>query len=130
MFKPQEENTGFSLGLDIELDPDAESFLPSSIPVPPPEPALVPAPIPTEKHAHTIQFIPDPKTPFFFPGGRNDIFHVIAGKGWEWPHPGTSEEIRAKWDKNKSELTREYTRRHREAMKRRRRGGGGKGDET
>ncbi|KAG8685397.1 hypothetical protein FRC11_010650, partial [Ceratobasidium sp. 423] len=90
MFKPQEESTSFSLGLDIELDPDAESFLPSSISVPAPEPAPAPASIPTEKHAHTIQFTPDPKTPFFFPGGKNDIFRVIAEKGWEWPHPGTS----------------------------------------
>ncbi|CAE6528750.1 unnamed protein product [Rhizoctonia solani] len=132
MFKPQEETAGFSLGLDIELDPDAESFLPSSIAVPAPLPELAPAPasVPTEKHAHTIQFTPDPKTPFFFPGGKNDIFRVIAEKGWEWPHPGTSEDIRAKWDKNKAELTREYTRRHREAVKRRRRGGGTKGEET
>ncbi|KDN39023.1 hypothetical protein RSAG8_09059, partial [Rhizoctonia solani AG-8 WAC10335] len=130
MFKPQEETTGFSLGLDIELDPDAESFLPSSISVPPPlEPAPAPAPISTEKYTHTIQFTPDPKVPFFFPGGKNDIFRVIAEKGWEWPHPGTSEEIRAKWDNNKAELTRDYTRRHREAVKKRRRGGT-KGDET
>ncbi|CAE7146293.1 unnamed protein product [Rhizoctonia solani] len=130
MFKPQEETTGFSLGLDIELDPDAESFLPASISVPLPT-ELVPAPVPiqTEKHAHTIQFTPDPKAPFFFPGGKNDILRVIAEKGWEWPHPGTSDEIRMKWDKDKVELTREYTRRHREAVKRRRRGGGTKGDE-
>ncbi|CAE6451779.1 unnamed protein product [Rhizoctonia solani] len=132
MFKPQEESTGFSLGLDIELDPDAESFLPASIsaPLPEPTPVVAPAPIQTEKHAHTIQFTPDPKAPLFFLGGRNDIFHVIAEKGWEWPHPGTSEEIRAKWDKSKAELTREYTRRHREAVKRRRRGGGIKGDDS
>ncbi|KEP47416.1 RNA recognition motif protein [Rhizoctonia solani 123E] len=130
MFKPQEETTGFSLGLDIELDPDAESFLPSSISAPPPEPILAPAPTSTQKHTHTIQFTPNPQAPFFFPGGKNDIFRVIAEKGWEWPHPGTSEEIRAKWDKNKAELTREYTKRHREAVKRRRRGGGTKGDEV
>ncbi|KAH7326820.1 hypothetical protein B0J17DRAFT_680790 [Rhizoctonia solani] len=132
MFKPQEETTGFSLGLDIELDPDAESFLPASISAPPPEPvpAAAPAPIQAEKHAHTIQFTPDPKVPLFFPGGKNDILHVIAEKGWAWPHPGTPEEIRAKWDKNKAELTREYTRRHREAVKRRRRGGGAKGDDA
>ncbi|CAE6467913.1 unnamed protein product [Rhizoctonia solani] len=132
MFKPQEESTGFSLGLDIELDPDAESFLPASIsaPLPEPTPVVAPAPIQTEKHAHTIQFTPDPKAPLFFPGGRNDIFYVIAEKGWEWPHPGIPEEIRAKWDKNKADLTREYTRRHREAVKRRRRGGGTKGDDA
>ncbi|CAE6445607.1 hypothetical protein ACGC1H_003889 [Rhizoctonia solani] len=130
MFKPQEETAGFSLGLDIELDPDAESFLPSSISVLPPEPVPTPAPTSTRKHAHTIQFTPDPHASFFFPGGKNDIFRVIAEKGWEWPHPGTSEDIRAKWDKNKAELTREYTKRHREAVKRRRRGGGTKGDEA
>ncbi|CAE6441458.1 unnamed protein product [Rhizoctonia solani] len=92
MFKPQEETAGFSLGLDIELDPDAESFLPSSISAPPPllEPAVAPAPTQANKHTHTIQFTPDPKAPFFFPGGKNDIFRVIAEKGWEWPHPGTS----------------------------------------
>ncbi|KAF8705162.1 RNA recognition motif, partial [Rhizoctonia solani] len=131
MFKPQEETTGFSLGLDIELDPDAESFLPSSVSVPPPpEPVLAPAPIQIEKHAHTIQFTPDPKASFFFPGGKNDILRVIVEKGWEWPHPGTSEQIQAKWDKNKAELTREYTKRHREAVKRRRRAGGTKGDDS
>ncbi|QRW16777.1 RNA recognition motif protein [Rhizoctonia solani] len=131
MFKPQEETTGFSLGLDIELDPDAESFLPSSVSAPPPpEPVLALAPIQVEKHAHTIQFTPDPKASFFFPGGKNDILRVIVEKGWEWPHPGTSEQIRAKWDKNKAELTREYTKRHREAVKRRRRAGGTKGDDS
>ncbi|CAE6520743.1 unnamed protein product [Rhizoctonia solani] len=131
MFKPQEQSTGFSLGLDIELDPDAESFLPASISVLPlSEPALAPASIVTEKRAHTIQFTPDSNVPLFFPGGKNDVFRVIAEKGWEWPHPGTSEEIRAKWDENKAELTREYTRRHREAVKKRKRGGGTKGDDT
>ncbi|CAE6370662.1 unnamed protein product [Rhizoctonia solani] len=132
MFKPQEETTGFSLGLDIELDPDAESFLPSSIsaPLPLPEPVLAPAPIQVEKRVHTIQFTPDPKVPLFFPGAKNDVFRVIAEKGWAWSHPGTSVEIRAKWNKNKAELTREYTKRHREAVKRRRRGGGTKGDDA
>ncbi|CUA70789.1 hypothetical protein RSOLAG22IIIB_09126 [Rhizoctonia solani] len=82
MFKPQEEFIGFLLGRDIELDPDAESFLPASISVlPPSEPLLAPASIVTEKRAHTIQFAPDPSIPLFFLGGKNKIFCVIGENG-------------------------------------------------
>ncbi|KAG8796697.1 hypothetical protein FRC12_005791 [Ceratobasidium sp. 428] len=131
MFKPQEEGAGFSFGLDIELDPDAESFLPASIqPQPQPEPQPPSAPITTHQ-THTIQYTPDPSALMFFPtfGGKRDIFSVIEEKGWKWEHPGTSEEIRAKWEQNKAELTREYTKRHREAVKRRRRGGVVRGED-
>ncbi|CUA74186.1 hypothetical protein RSOLAG22IIIB_11022 [Rhizoctonia solani] len=91
IFRPQEESAGFSLELDIELDPDTESFLPASISVlPPSEPVLAPASIATEKRVHTIQFTPDTNIPLFFLGGKNDIFRMINEKGWEWSHPGTS----------------------------------------
>jgi hypothetical protein len=43
---------------------------------------------------------------------------------------GFSDEIRAKWDKSKAELTKEYVRRHREGVKRRRRGGGFRTEEV
>ncbi|KAG8794019.1 hypothetical protein FRC12_000808 [Ceratobasidium sp. 428] len=92
MFKPQEESAGFSFGLDIELDPDAESFVPASIqPQPQPEPQPPSAPITTHQ-THTIQYTPDPRALMFFPtfGGKRDIFSVIEEKGWKWEHPGTS----------------------------------------
>ncbi|KAG9079244.1 hypothetical protein FS749_008679 [Ceratobasidium sp. UAMH 11750] len=132
MFKPQEESAGFSLDLDIELDPDTESFLPASV-QPQPQPSMtttVPVTIQqTTTQAHTIQYTPDPRAMMFFPGGKRDVFSVIAEKGWRWEHPGTPDEIKAKWEQNKAELTREYTRRHREAVKRRRRGGVVRGEE-
>ncbi|KAG8717074.1 hypothetical protein FRC09_014769 [Ceratobasidium sp. 395] len=132
MFKPQEESAGFSFGLDIELDPDAESFLPASIqPQPEPQPPTITSAPTTSHQTHTIQYTPNPHALMFFPtfGGKRDIFSVIEEKGWRWEHPGTSEEIRAKWEQNKAELTREYTKRHREAVKRRRRGGVVRGEE-
>jgi hypothetical protein len=62
---------------------------------------------------------------------------VAKENGWSWRDPnvgffrsGTEEEIRARWESEKVELTREWKRRWREAGKvnRRRRGGGGDGD--
>ncbi|KAG8742015.1 hypothetical protein FRC10_002091 [Ceratobasidium sp. 414] len=132
MFKPQEEIGGFSFGLDIELDPDAESFLPASIQPQHQPPITTSTPVaiqPTAAQAHTIQYTPDPHAMMFFPGGKRDVFSVIAEKGWRWEHPGTPDEVRAKWEQNKAELTREYTRRHREAVKRKRRGGVVRGEE-
>ncbi|KAF8595148.1 hypothetical protein BDV93DRAFT_528891 [Ceratobasidium sp. AG-I] len=140
MFKPQEESGGFSLGLDIDLDPDAESFLPSSLiatarsPSPPTQ-ATSAIPTQTQAQGHAIQYTPDPHAIMFFPtfsdsSSKRDVFGVIREKGWEWAHPGTSDEIRAKWDAQKVELTREYTKRYREAVKRRRRGGTGKGEDV
>ncbi|KAG9095247.1 hypothetical protein FRC07_011122, partial [Ceratobasidium sp. 392] len=132
MFKPQEESVGFSLSLDIEVDPDAESFLPASIQPPPePEPRIITA-AHISTQTHTIQYTPDPRALMFFPtsSGKRDIFSLIEEKGWRWEHPGSSDEMRAKWEKNKAELTREYTRRHREAIKRRRRGGVVRGEEV
>ncbi|KAG9122685.1 hypothetical protein FRC07_000815 [Ceratobasidium sp. 392] len=132
MFKPQEESAGFSLGLDIELDPDAESFLPASNQLQPePEPQVITT-TPVSTQTHTIQYTPDPRALMFFPtsNGKRDVFSLIEEKGWRWEHPGTLDEIKAKWEKNKAELTREYTRRHREAVKRRRRGGVVRGEEV
>ncbi|KAG8722962.1 hypothetical protein FRC09_005364 [Ceratobasidium sp. 395] len=95
MFKPQEESAGFSFGLDIELDPDAESFLPASIQPQPQTEPLPPATTSasvTTHQTHTIQYTPDPSALMFFPtfGGKRDIFSVIEEKGWKWEHPGTS----------------------------------------
>ncbi|KAG9125456.1 hypothetical protein FRC07_007522 [Ceratobasidium sp. 392] len=132
MFKPQEESAGFSLSLDNELDPDVESFLPAPIqPHPEPEPQpITAAPISTQ--THTIQYTPDPRALMFFPtsGGKRDVLSPIEEKGWRWEHPGISDEMRAKWEKNQAELTREYTRRHREDVKRKRRGGVVRGQEV
>ncbi|QRV88334.1 RNA recognition motif protein [Ceratobasidium sp. AG-Ba] len=124
MFKPQEESAGFSFGLDIELDPDAESFLPASVQAQPVPEASIATISVQATHKHAIQYTPDTREMMFFPGtGKKDVFDVIREKGWRWEHPGTSEEIRAKWDESKLDLTREYNRRHREAVKKQRRGG-------
>ncbi|KAG9084902.1 hypothetical protein FRC06_003836 [Ceratobasidium sp. 370] len=132
MFKPQEESGGFSLGLEIELDPDAESFLPASVQPQPQPPMTTSVPVTiqqTAMQAHTIEYTPDPRATMFFPGGKRDVFSVIAEKGWRWEHSGSPDEVKAKWEQNKAELTREYTRRHREAVKRRRRGGVVRGED-
>lgn len=79
----------------------------------------------------------DTSLPFFFPlsdedraaikGRGRDHLDVMRERGWDWQRfcrTQTSEEIRQRWEAQKGELTRDWKRRHREALKSRGRRGG------
>lgn len=82
-------------------------------------------------------FVPDPKLALFFPLATSerrardnvrDLFDVGKERGWDWRQSfcrtETEEEMRQRWEEQKVELTRDWKRRHREAIKSRRRRGG------
>ena len=79
----------------------------------------------------------DTKEPLFFPiseeerdhikGKVRDILDVARENGVDWRNfrrTQTEEEIKSRWEQNKKNLTQEWKRRHREAIKSRRRRGG------
>lgn len=153
------ENPRFSVGfsllghldLDLELDdevPFSTSGAPQAIQYP--EPDYVPSFVAPSAHGQTQTAIPqlNPRQALFFPlppvsgtgtkARPKDLFDVAKENGWSWRDPSvgffrseTEEDIRARWESEKVELTREWKRRWREAGKvnRRRRGGGGDGGE-
>ncbi|KAF7296385.1 hypothetical protein HMN09_01108600 [Mycena chlorophos] len=154
LFASRAEDTagaGFSLlgHLDLELDDDTEFAHLSAVAEPAHTTAqaaqvFVSAPAAaTTKVAVPIML--DPKQPLFFPlassfalvGATNntkahqrDILDVTkdAGHSAHFYKTETDEEIRAKWEAEKVELTRDWTRRWKEAVKmQRRRGGARKG---
>lgn len=60
-----------------------------------------------------------------------DTLDVAREKGWDWRgfcRTQTTEEIKQRWESQKVELTKDWKRRHREAIKSRRRRGGGDGE--
>lgn len=80
----------------------------------------------------------DPSLPFFFPlseedragmkGRAKDQLDVMKEQGSDWRkfcRTQTPEEIKQRWEEQKVELTKDWKRRHREAIKSRRRRGGG-----
>ncbi|KAL5492893.1 hypothetical protein ACEPAI_4341 [Sanghuangporus weigelae] len=137
MFAPRPEDAGFSIldNLDLELDEELPTISAPPLPVQPPsdsdllQPTMgAPSALP---HQPMVEF--DPKRPFFFPhsllpnssldlkpGDPRDIF---SGK-IEFFRTETDEEIQARWESRKVELTRDWKRRHREAVKSARRRGG------
>ncbi|KAI0343327.1 hypothetical protein BDW22DRAFT_1329179 [Trametopsis cervina] len=144
LFAPQDENAGFSLlghlDLDLELEDDAldPAFIAASTQAPATqlEQVYTPAaPIPTSKsQARTF----DPSLPLFFPlsdearttarGRVRDPFDVAREKGLDWRsfcRTQNSDEIKQRWEDQKVDLTKDWKRRHREAIKSRRRRGGG-----
>ncbi|KAJ6614139.1 hypothetical protein B0H10DRAFT_2221605 [Mycena sp. CBHHK59/15] len=148
LFVSRDEDVGFSLlghlDLDLELDDEMVQAVPSGEPD---EPLYAGAPqvattfiTPSQTHI-TL----DPKQPFFFPlptsfssgqglsstkARQRDIVDVAKDNGWDvgFYRTETDDEIRAKWESEKVDLTREWNRRWREAGKVRRRRGGGDGD--
>ena len=144
-------STGFSLlnqlGLDLELD-DEEPF----------PAALLPPPVHTAVHPSTVtqssttraslshtQVTLDASQPLFFPLSKEekankhrnvklrDIMDVFREKGLDPESTGfyrteSNEEIVKRWEEAKGDLTRDWKRRHREAVKSRRRRGGVDGD--
>ncbi|KAL5513695.1 hypothetical protein ACEPAH_4094 [Sanghuangporus vaninii] len=137
MFAPRPEDAGFSIldNLDLELDEELPTISAPPPPVQPPSDSDLLQPIMSASSSlprqPTIEL--DPKRPFFFPhsllpnssldlkpGDPRDIF---TGK-IEFFRTETDEEIQARWESRKVELTRDWKRRHREAVKSARRRGG------
>ncbi|KAI0091618.1 hypothetical protein BDY19DRAFT_636048 [Irpex rosettiformis] len=146
LFAPQEENAGFSLlghlDLDLELDDEA---LDSTLAVAPAQAVIVEAPATfatiMSSGQSQARVTLDPSLPLFFPlsdearannkGRVKDPLDVSREKGWEWRtfcRTQSSEEIKQRWESQKVELTKDWKRRHREAIKSRRRRGGGDGE--
>ncbi|KAF7310083.1 hypothetical protein MIND_00381600 [Mycena indigotica] len=142
LFAPRTEDgpAGFSLLGHLDLDLDETQFA---------DLTTTKAPTPRESQP-TLVFVPaniaahapitlDPKQPLFFPlpssfsddtnlkARQRDIIDVAKDAGWSahFCKTETDEEIRTKWEAEKIELTRDWTRRWKEAgkMQRRRRGG-------
>ncbi|TFY51216.1 hypothetical protein EVG20_g11106 [Dentipellis fragilis] len=129
LFAPREDEAGFSLlghlDLDFDLELADDFFLASA----------APAPIPVAIHppTSTPSAISNPTTidasrPLFFPAhGRGKGRDALAALGtWRGTFHRTADEesIRQMWEEQRGELTREWKRRHREAVKSRRRRGG------
>ncbi|KAJ6582113.1 hypothetical protein B0H19DRAFT_1252249 [Mycena capillaripes] len=147
LFVSKEADVGFSLlghlDLDLELDEEMARVVPSGELkyVSDAAPQLA-ATFVTPSQVHITL---DPKQPLFFPlptsfsstpglsstkARQRDILDVGKDNGWNahFYRTETDDEIRAKWEKEKVDLTREWNRRWREAGKVRRRRGGGDGD--
>ena len=139
---------GFSLvdhlNLDLELE-DEEPF-PTAL-LPPAAPAVIQPSKVASSSATGISFSHtlDASQPLFFPlskeqrankhrnGKLKDILDVFKEKGLDPQSTGfyrteSDEEIVKRWEEVKSDLTRDWKRRHREAVKSRRRRGGTDGD--
>ena len=129
---------GFSLighlNLDSELDLDLDFDLglddanngPAAATISASDPATAiaqPTAVPASRRQFTAHSL-DTTLPFFFPQTSNNVRVKFARTEDE-------AQIRARWEAARGELTRDWKRRHREAVKsqRRRRGGGGGGGE-
>ncbi|KII83065.1 hypothetical protein PLICRDRAFT_58564 [Plicaturopsis crispa FD-325 SS-3] len=127
LFAPRPEEAGFSLvghlDLDFELELDDTDPI-FSAPAPAPHVLAEVAPPPT--HSHTY----DPRMPRFFPPANQihaQMRTAVASAGFF--RTGSEADIRARWDAEKLELTRDWKKRAREAGKtRKRRGGAGEGE--
>ncbi|KAJ7879245.1 hypothetical protein B0H14DRAFT_3082928 [Mycena olivaceomarginata] len=151
LFVSREEDVGFSLlghlDLDLELDEELVHVVPEPDSLEPTKtaPQLAFAMSTAPSHVAPAHIALDAKAPLFFPlpssfsapglsstkARQRDILDVGKDHGWDahFQRNETDEEIRAKWEKEKVELTREWNRRWREAGKVRRRRGGGDGDQ-
>ena len=135
---------GFSLVNQLELDlelEDEEPF-PTAL-LPPTVPAAIQPSIGVSLPYTQIAI--DASQPLFFPLSKEerankhrnpklrDIFDAFKEKGLDPQSTGffrteSSEEIVKRWEEVKGDLTRDWKRRHREAVKSRRRRGGTDGD--
>ena len=138
---------GFSLLSQLDLDLELEDEEPFPIALLPPAAqslAVIPSSTTRPSLPHT-QIALDASEPLFFPLSteerankyRNtklkDIMDVFREKGLDPQSTGfyrteSSEEILKRWEEAKGDLTRDWKRRHREAVKSRRRRGGVDGD--
>ncbi|KAL7418106.1 hypothetical protein BDY24DRAFT_374113 [Mrakia frigida] len=145
-----------SLPLDLDLDPSSDPTLSSTLPLPSNLPSTSFSSYPTTSTQDlassattslTATFKPDASIPYFFPflhlseaerakGPKLQAKSVLElerekegeGVGGFW-RKDTEEEMQARWEQDHLELTREYKKRHREAVKRRRRRGAVDGEE-
>jgi hypothetical protein len=123
-------NLDSELDLDLDLDLDEPAFAPNG-----PSPAAISASDPTttalpKTSAPTQQskaYSLDATLPFFFPQSSSKGGHAHNFKV-KFARTEGEAQIRARWEAERGELTREWKRRHREAVKSRRRRGGGGGD--
>lgn len=120
----------FDEDLDTAFAPQAQATSVTEVVRP-----VIPPPTSTTQSRFTL----DQFSSFFFPipedertgfrGRVKDPMDVAREKGWDWRkfcRTQTTEEIKQKWEEQKVELTKDWKRRHREAIKsRRRRGGAG-----
>ena len=138
---------GFSLLSQLELDlelEDEEPFPTALLPPAAQSSAIAPGQTTRPPLPHT-QITLDASEPLFFPLSteerankhRNaklkDIMDVFREEGLDPQSTGfyrtrSSEEIAKRWEGVKGDLTRDWKRRHREAVKSRRRRGGADGD--
>ncbi|KIY51749.1 hypothetical protein FISHEDRAFT_36457 [Fistulina hepatica ATCC 64428] len=141
LFAPQENDGGFSLLNHLDLDLELDDDVPFTVTAEDDNEAeTVAQPDDMATQAQTLvmsNFTYDPKRSMFFPvldgqSRARDILSLAAERGWKWNDPTvafyrtqTEDDIRADWDARKSELTRDWKRRWKEAskMRRRRRGG-------
>jgi len=86
-------------------------------------PAATPALPARQPKAHSL----DTTLPFFFPQTSKGSGHARNVKV-KFARTEDEAQIRARWEAARGELTREWKRRHREAVKSRRRRGGGGGE--
>ena len=141
---------GFSIldNLDLELELDDDAGI-SAVPQIIPAPSFgehIPSTIfeQTASTASRATFTLDASKPLFFPldssftsapsaqlyrGGKGpkDIVSIFHERGWTrdvFCRTDSAENIRKRWEDSKVELTREWKRRHREAVKAARRRGG------
>jgi len=133
MFKPREEDAGFSLMADLELELELDDEFSLGLQPAPAPAAAAPTSIPT--HALVLPTVALPLSatdewridaeapglrPMFFP--HANAMSVIPTHGF-W-RTETDEQIRARWEEKKGALTEDWKRRAKEAKKRGRRGGG------
>ncbi|THH06380.1 hypothetical protein EW145_g4128 [Phellinidium pouzarii] len=140
MFAPRAEDVGFSILGNLELDLELEDALGVSAPfAPATHIGSSTTPIVSLPNEHA-SFAPtfDASKPFFFPssfsasrtmhsGGRRppDILDLLRVRASGFHRTESADAIRARWTERKVELTRDWKRRHREAVKSVRRRGGG-----
>jgi hypothetical protein len=130
MFAPAPATSSFLLGaLDADIELDEELDIPLA---PPPikqayEPAAALQPLAASKKSH---FDPDSSIPLFFPtfgkGGKDAMKEDTEKEGYVgfWRQE-TDEEMKAIWENDKVELTRDWKKRYRDGKKQRKRRGGG-----
>jgi hypothetical protein len=123
-------NLDSELELDLDLDlglDEPVTGVPISNPITTTRPAAIPAPTRQQPKTNSL----DTTLPFFFPqktskGGGG--LARTAKVNFNFARTEDETQIRARWEAARGELTREWKRRHREAVKSRRRRGGGRGE--
>jgi hypothetical protein len=119
------------LELDLDLGLDESAFTnngswPASVPTSDPITMTRPAAIPVPTRQIKTNSL-DATLPFFFPQTSKGSDHARNVKV-KFARTEDEAQIRARWEAARGELTREWKRRHREAVKSRRRRGGGGGE--